>query len=98
MSKLTMISIWIALLFIVYSFVFFSVAFPGSRIIKRYDLNHNVIGYSKIENGRETRYNKEWQVEGYSIRHGNRTDYFTPIWDREGYDLYEGEPIEEGEY
>ncbi len=78
-------------------FFFFSIAFPGGRVIKRYNSDHEIIGYSVVEKGKETRYNKSWGVDGYTIYHEDRADYFTSDWNRDGYDLYEGDPVGEGE-
>ena len=98
MFKLLRIGVPCLLVAVFALFTFYSIVFPGGRVVKRYDKDHNIIGYSVIENGRETRYSKAWSVEGYSIHSDDRVDRFDDDWNRDGYGLYEGDSVDEKEY
>jgi len=78
---LLIMAIFIALLYV-------ALAWPGEKKIMRrhYDSQGNRTGFSVIENGRESRFDKDWNREGYSIhREGTgRTDHFDRDWNREG--------------
>lgn len=61
----------------------------GSRvIIKQYDKDYNITGYSVIENGRESHFSKDWNRTGYSVyEHGrDRINHFDLDWNRQGHD------------
>lgn len=79
------------LIFIFLALTFLSVlplsnSMAGDRVvIKHYDLNQRVTGYSVIESGRESHFSKDWGRTGYSIhRDGGRIDNFDRNWRRQG--------------
>ena len=68
--------------------IFFSLspAFSGGRIIRHFDKDYNVTGYTKIEDGRETHYDKDWNRTGYSVyEDGCRIEHFDRRWNRQGH-------------
>ena len=68
------------------------------RIIRHYSNDGSRTGYSVIENGRESRFDKNWNRKGgYSIHSENRVERFGNEANRMGHDYFDNDNNEERE-
>ena len=72
--------------------LFANLSFAGD-IIKIYDQQHHVIGYSKIENGKETHFDRAWNRIGHSVYDSDkdRKTHYDTNYNRSGRSEYEND-------
>ena len=84
----TEILIVILILAIFAMLLWVSLTYGGGRvIIKNYDKDYNITGYTTIENGRESHFDKSWNRTGFSVprQSGDRIDHYDRGWRRQGH-------------
>jgi len=79
-----LIAFLIFLIFIL--LIYLALAMAGDRvIIQKFDKDYNRIGYSVLENGRESEFDREGNRTEHSVYDRDRIDHYDRDWNRQGH-------------